>query len=244
MQVTAPLPGQLEDISTPVVVNSYVVESLASILLVVKYILILKNLTETIHLTDLFAVYKTDFELIQWTDVDRCSDFWKDRLVFLGGNHSLSLSARDFPKLNIDKGSVYYTDDFRDIIYINNSSFVGHDLGVFGVPELGSFGNNIKSDFFALFSYNHTVRKLIKWRIYQIPKPRFNHLLFRSFLNPGKKQCLRDLNISIWPNFFLFSFVINHSHLYIMISILHSYNSYVFVVHPIWIPIYQSISEC
>ncbi|KAK9206557.1 hypothetical protein WN943_016836 [Citrus x changshan-huyou] len=32
MQVTAPLLGQLEDISTPVVVNSYVVESLASIL--------------------------------------------------------------------------------------------------------------------------------------------------------------------------------------------------------------------
>ncbi|KAH9729592.1 hypothetical protein KPL70_009397 [Citrus sinensis] len=36
MRVTAPLPGRPEDMTTPVVVNSYVVESLGSILLAVR----------------------------------------------------------------------------------------------------------------------------------------------------------------------------------------------------------------
>lgn len=100
--------------TTPVVVNSYVVESLGSILLAVRYILILRDLTKAVHLTRKFAVYKMDFELRQWIDVDRCSDFWRDRLLFLVGNHSLSLSAEDFPKLNTKRGKIYYTDDFWD----------------------------------------------------------------------------------------------------------------------------------
>ncbi|ESR57181.1 hypothetical protein CICLE_v10023779mg, partial [Citrus x clementina] len=46
MRVTAPLPGRPEDMTTPVVVNSYVVESLGSILLAVSFNHIIRKLTK------------------------------------------------------------------------------------------------------------------------------------------------------------------------------------------------------
>ncbi|KAL9435992.1 hypothetical protein AB3S75_022120 [Citrus x aurantiifolia] len=46
MRVTAPLPGRPEDMTTPVVVNSYVVESLDSILLALSFNHIIRKLTK------------------------------------------------------------------------------------------------------------------------------------------------------------------------------------------------------
>ncbi|KAA8531699.1 hypothetical protein F0562_006584 [Nyssa sinensis] len=55
-----------------------------------------------------------------------------DRVLFLGANHSMSLSAVDFPECK--KNSIYFTDDYWERMN-EDYSYGGHDLGVFNLGD-------------------------------------------------------------------------------------------------------------
>lgn len=55
--------------------------------------------------TLMFDVYLLDSSEENWDEVDNL----KNVALFLGGNHSMSLSAHDFS--GFEKNSIYFTDD-------------------------------------------------------------------------------------------------------------------------------------
>ncbi|KAJ7950920.1 F-box protein [Quillaja saponaria] len=79
--------------------------------------------------TKSFSLYKLDFIKIKWEKKESLDD----QVLFLGGNHSMSLSARDFCN-EFEANSIYFTDDKWDEM---NEDYLygGHDLGVFSFKD-------------------------------------------------------------------------------------------------------------
>ncbi|KAF8014326.1 hypothetical protein BT93_H0233 [Corymbia citriodora subsp. variegata] len=86
-----------------------------------------------------FHVYMLDMNSEEWIGLDSIGD----RAVFVGGSHSRSVSAREFPE--IEANSVYFTDDNWDPVE-RDDLYGGHDMGVYSfqsgkvkeICELGS----------------------------------------------------------------------------------------------------------
>ncbi|XP_059631497.1 F-box protein At2g05970-like [Cornus florida] len=98
----------------------YMVESKGDILLIMRYIG--KRLTKVFH------VYKLDFDQRRWVKLESLGD----RLLFLGRNHSVSLSQESFPFWK--RNSIYFTDDYRDRKY-EPHMYRGHDTGRFDLED-------------------------------------------------------------------------------------------------------------
>lgn len=77
-----------------------------------------------------FHVYVPDINSEEWVGLDSIGDW----AVFVGGSHSRSVLAREFPELEAD--SVYFTDDNwdpeeRHVLYL----YSGHDMGVYSLQR-------------------------------------------------------------------------------------------------------------
>ncbi|XP_010909847.1 F-box protein At2g26160-like [Elaeis guineensis] len=60
------------------------------------------------RMTVAFAIFKLDERRNEWSEVKDLGDL----ALFLGLNHSMALSTREFPELT--SSSIYFTDDYRD----------------------------------------------------------------------------------------------------------------------------------
>nr|XP_011465654.1 PREDICTED: uncharacterized protein LOC101307698 [Fragaria vesca subsp. vesca] len=110
--------------------ESYLVESLGEILLVVRTI----SLRYSPYRTVSFRVYKVNVTKSKLEKVE-CLD---DRVLFVGGNQSVSLSTRDFSALELN--SVCFTDDGWSMMNVNyngldKGDYGGHDLGVYSLED-------------------------------------------------------------------------------------------------------------
>ncbi|XP_027165935.1 putative F-box protein At5g55150 [Coffea eugenioides] len=56
----------------------------------------------------------------------------KDQVIFLGGNHGISLSVKDYPEFM--PNSIYYTDDYWDRMH-EDYLYGGHDFGSYSLEE-------------------------------------------------------------------------------------------------------------
>ncbi|XP_030551578.1 uncharacterized protein LOC115756038 [Rhodamnia argentea] len=74
-----------------------------------------------------FHVYVLDTSNEEWAELDSLGD----RAVFVGGSHSRSVSARDFPEFVAN--SVYFTDDNWEPQ--EQDDFGGHDMGVYSLQS-------------------------------------------------------------------------------------------------------------
>ncbi|CAI9117982.1 OLC1v1019479C1 [Oldenlandia corymbosa var. corymbosa] len=75
-----------------------------------------------------FEVYKLDRikeKLVRETSL-------KNQLVFVGGNHGISLPFKDYQ--GFKPNSIYFTDDYWDRIY-KDYYYGGHDIGVFSLED-------------------------------------------------------------------------------------------------------------
>ncbi|KAL2463454.1 F-box protein SKIP23 [Forsythia ovata] len=75
-----------------------------------------------------FHVYKLDFDQKIWLPVESLDD----RALFVGGNHSVSLSVKEHPGCNAN--SIYFTDDYWDRMN-EHDSYGGHDMGIFKLGD-------------------------------------------------------------------------------------------------------------
>ncbi|KAL6193324.1 hypothetical protein ACLB2K_034408 [Fragaria x ananassa] len=110
--------------------ESYLVESLGEILLVVRTI----SLRYSPYRTVSFRVYNVNVTKSKLEKVE-CLD---DRVLFVGGNQSVSLSTRDFSAL--ERNSVYFADDRWSMMNVNyngldKGDYGGHDLGVYSLED-------------------------------------------------------------------------------------------------------------
>ncbi|KAF5740900.1 F-box protein SKIP23-like [Tripterygium wilfordii] len=80
-----------------------------------------------LYKTEEFRVFKLDEEKLFWVKVTSLDD----RILFVGYNFGLSLSANDFPECKADH--IYFTDD-RSHIW-NDHIVGGHDLGVYSLKN-------------------------------------------------------------------------------------------------------------
>ncbi|KAJ7958909.1 F-box domain containing protein [Quillaja saponaria] len=125
----------------------YLVELKGEILLVKRIVGNFVNAGKAVYETDLltdedtqplvcpyrtmhFNLYKLDFKRIKWEKLNSLND----QILFLGGNHSISMSAQDLP--NFEANSIHFTDNRWDEM---NEDYLygGHDLDVFNF-EYGS----------------------------------------------------------------------------------------------------------
>ncbi|XP_059646086.1 F-box protein SKIP23-like [Cornus florida] len=81
----------------------YLVESLGDLLLICRYET--RSITDFCPQTVSFQVYKFDFGVKEWMELDDLGD----RALFVGDHFSVSLSASDFP--NCKSNSIYFTHD-------------------------------------------------------------------------------------------------------------------------------------
>ncbi|XP_059668962.1 uncharacterized protein LOC132314064 [Cornus florida] len=114
----------------------HLVESSGDLLLVIRFF-ILESVSEEDQFEDLYDkpmfhrtlrldVHKLNFDLNKWEPV-ACLN---DRALFVGYNHSFSLSTRDYPELS--ENSIYFTEySEEEGIYPNT----GHDNGVFHLED-------------------------------------------------------------------------------------------------------------
>ncbi|RAL48396.1 hypothetical protein DM860_005820 [Cuscuta australis] len=79
-----------------------------------------------------FRVFRRELRTETWEEV-RSLD---GRVLFLGGNHSVSLLGSEHP--NCRPGCIYFTDDYWDRIDREDCPYGGHDMGVFSLRD-GSF---------------------------------------------------------------------------------------------------------
>ncbi|KAF8014327.1 hypothetical protein BT93_H0234 [Corymbia citriodora subsp. variegata] len=101
-----------------------------------------------------FHVYVLDMNGEEWVGLDSIGH----RAVFVGGSHSRSVSARDFPE--VEANSVYFTDDNWDPV-ATDVLYGGHDMGVYNLQsgkmkeicELGS--DKIEPPPFWVFPSDH-----------------------------------------------------------------------------------------
>ncbi|KAJ8541905.1 hypothetical protein K7X08_016771 [Anisodus acutangulus] len=75
-----------------------------------------------------FDVYKMDLNREEWLEVKSLND----RILFLGGNQSFSVLAKDHPGYKAN--SIYFTDDYWDRID-EDYMYGGHDMGVFSLQD-------------------------------------------------------------------------------------------------------------
>ncbi|KAK9288329.1 hypothetical protein L1049_016780 [Liquidambar formosana] len=101
----------------------YLVESSGHLLLAVRFIGESNHPLICPYRTLQFHVFKLDFDLNKWVEVESLGD----RCLFLGGNHSMSLSVGEFSSCKAD--SIYFTDDYWERMN------AGHDIGVFNLGD-------------------------------------------------------------------------------------------------------------
>ncbi|KAJ4850444.1 hypothetical protein Tsubulata_048542 [Turnera subulata] len=75
-----------------------------------------------------FHVYKLDSDGERWVEVHEL----KHKALFVGGNHSMSLSTKDFPECK--SNAIYFTDDNWDQMD-EDFLYGGHDFGVFDLKR-------------------------------------------------------------------------------------------------------------
>ncbi|MCD7470032.1 hypothetical protein HAX54_009594 [Datura stramonium] len=75
-----------------------------------------------------FDVYKMDMNREKWLEVNSLND----HILFLGGNQSFSVLAKDHPGYKAN--SIYFTDDYWDRIN-EDYMYGGHDMGVFSLED-------------------------------------------------------------------------------------------------------------
>lgn len=71
-----------------------------------------------------FEVFKMDWGVLAWQKVETLGD----RVLFVGGNSSLSFSAADFEGCCAD--CIYFTDDYSESNH-DDDAYGKHDLGIF-----------------------------------------------------------------------------------------------------------------
>ncbi|EEF34009.1 conserved hypothetical protein [Ricinus communis] len=76
----------------------------------------------------MFHVYRLDSSEQNWVEVESLNN----QVLFLGMNHSMSLSAQDFS--GCDRNSIYFTDDNLYQMY-EDYSYGGHDFGKFSLED-------------------------------------------------------------------------------------------------------------
>ncbi|KAF2321081.1 hypothetical protein GH714_033690 [Hevea brasiliensis] len=126
--------------------QTYLVESSGDLLLVLRYIgnfvnkegevvdeayLLTGDSTQPLvcpYQTLMFHVCKLDSREQKWVGVDNL----KDEVLFLGGNHSMSLLAQYCS--GFEKNSIYFTDDNWNQMN-EDDLYGGHDLGKFSLEE-------------------------------------------------------------------------------------------------------------
>ncbi|KAL8147612.1 F-box protein SKIP23-like [Apium graveolens] len=81
---------------------------------------------EDIYRTLVFEVYKLDFSINEWVQVESLGD----QVLFLGGVQSISLSIQDVPACQ--PNSIYFTDDCWARLHEHN---VRYDVGVFHMED-------------------------------------------------------------------------------------------------------------
>ncbi|XP_010905854.1 F-box protein SKIP23-like [Elaeis guineensis] len=82
------------------------------------------------RMTVAFTIFKLDERRNEWSEVKDLGDL----ALFLGHNHSMALSTREFPELT--SSSIYFTDGYRDGYEMDQQ--VIRDVGVFNLTD-GSF---------------------------------------------------------------------------------------------------------
>ncbi|KAL1804271.1 hypothetical protein ACET3Z_032918 [Daucus carota] len=102
----------------------YLVESGVDILLVTRITGTLHENGQQVHATRYFDVFTYNFDDKRWVKVDSLGD----RSLFLGGDHSLSLSVLDIQ--GCQGNSIYFTDHISSI-----SNETGVDTGVFSLED-------------------------------------------------------------------------------------------------------------
>lgn len=75
-----------------------------------------------------FHVYKLDFDQKTWLQVESLNGC----ALFVGGNHSVSVVAKDHPGCKSD--AIYFTDDYWERID-EDYSYGGHDIGIFKLGD-------------------------------------------------------------------------------------------------------------
>ncbi|KAL3507447.1 hypothetical protein ACH5RR_032829 [Cinchona calisaya] len=118
----------------------YLVPSLGEILFIVRYIgEFVNNKGELLcegDLTDEICPYKTfKFQVYKVDMIERKLEqvkSLKDRVMFVGGNHGISVSAKDYQEL--EANSIYFTDDYLDRLH-EDYSYGGHDFGLFRLKD-------------------------------------------------------------------------------------------------------------
>ena len=78
--------------------------------------------------TLLFHVYRLDRHQKKWEEMESLGD----QVVFLGGNHSMSLRVGDCP--GCVKDSIYFTDSYWERVD-EDYSYGGHDMGYYNLRE-------------------------------------------------------------------------------------------------------------
>ncbi|XP_010274421.1 PREDICTED: F-box protein SKIP23-like [Nelumbo nucifera] len=116
-----------------VIHKRYLVESSGDLLLVLRhdYFDDDANSPSQLHRTGGFKVFKLEERSSmnpRWVEVKSIGD----RVLFLGDNYSVSISAREFPECSAN--CIYFTDDNGLDCSINTEWGV-HDLGIFNIQE-------------------------------------------------------------------------------------------------------------
>ncbi|KAL2469477.1 F-box family protein with a domain of unknown function (DUF295) [Abeliophyllum distichum] len=75
-----------------------------------------------------FHVYKLDFDQKIWLPVESLND----SALFVGGNHSVSLSVKEHPGCKAN--SIYFTDDYWARMN-EHDAYGGHDMGIFKLGD-------------------------------------------------------------------------------------------------------------
>ncbi|XP_034686608.1 F-box protein SKIP23-like [Vitis riparia] len=78
--------------------------------------------------TLLFHVYRLDLHEKKWVEMESLGD----QVVFLGGNHSMSLRVGDCP--GCVKDSIYFTDSYWERVD-EDYSYGGHDMGYYNLRD-------------------------------------------------------------------------------------------------------------
>ncbi|GLT42091.1 hypothetical protein SLA2020_161110 [Shorea laevis] len=124
--IAANYPDIYEDEAGDCTLSSYLVESRGEILLVVRVIEEEEFLFNPAHRTKLFHAYKLDIKREKWVELKSLGD----RSLFLGINHSASISTKDLQTCK--PNSIYFTDDFWFQIL---HSPCGHDMGIYCLED-------------------------------------------------------------------------------------------------------------
>lgn len=138
--------AELKELSRDLYTNqSYIVEAMGEILLVVRYIgqFVRKedrvpvpkkdrSLYGCTYMTLKFRVFKLDFARTVWEEIESLGD----RALFLGGNHSLSLSTAGHGSPSCRQNSIYFADaNWSEMDSSRWGWADGHDMGVFNMED-------------------------------------------------------------------------------------------------------------